>query len=204
MGIFSSLILSLLVAGPVSPGIFGRVFQANKQSLLLVQTDEQGKKFSPGFVVGARGEFVFGTKGLAKTASLRVQTSSGAWLRANLIAQNSRLGLGLGRVHGDRPGRFVPLTVGKSDHLKPEQWLVVMAHDEHGQAEPFAGTLRARVVDPSKQLRLELDIPGQRGSPVLSTKGEWVGVVFRPGRRKTKAWPVETVISFLQGVSLDR
>ena len=205
MGTLSGLLFSVLIANPVSPGVFGQVFQNNKASVLLVKTGQEGKKFTTGFVVGARGEFVFGLpKGISSKSPVFVKTATGAWLRTRVISKNPELQVGLGRIQGNRVGQFTPLRIGQSHALKSEDWLVVLAHDDEGSSEPFAGTLRARVKSSERPMRLDLDIPGDRGSPVFSTRGDWVGVVHRPGRRKSKAWTVETIVQFLKGVSLDQ
>ena len=205
MGTLSCLILNLLLTSPVSPGVFGQVFQGNKASVLLVKTSDSNELFTTGFVVGARGEVLFGLAGRKKPTQISVKTSTGAWLKAQVLATNPKLGLGLARLQGSRPGRFAPLGIGASEVLRPENWLVVLAHDKEKQeSEPFAGTLRARVRKKGQALQLELDIPGDRGSPVLTTGGKWVGVVHRPGRRNSTAWTVETVVQFLRGVALDQ
>jgi hypothetical protein len=235
LGLSFILVLSVLPAIPptnpeeksVSPGRFGRVFESNRAAMLRVKTPERPEKFTSGFIIGGRGEFVLGvSKKQAKrveseserrgagdftspitrkepTSILSVRSSTGAWLLADVLAQNAALGLGLGRIRGFSPGRFVPLRIDGRSPPKIETWLLTMSHDEHGNPEPFAGTLRAYSKDKAGRLRLELDIPGEAGSPVLSLSGQLAGVVYRRGRRRTKAWPMKTVLAFLKGVQLE-
>jgi len=204
LGLSFTAVFSVLVTNPVSPGIFGHVFQAHRASLVQVETANSPMKFSSGFIIGGRGEFLFGLKAKPDLAPIRVRTSTGGWVYADLITHNEQLKLGLGRIRGFRPGRFVPLELGLQTQLKPENWLVTMSHDEEGQPEPFAGTFRGFSQDRKKNTYLKLDIPGKLGSPVLSLKGKLVGVIFQEGRRKTKAWPIKAVTTFLQGIQFGR
>ena len=134
---------------------------------------------------------------------LFVQTSTGAWLRARVLAYNAKLKLGLGRIQGTETGRFAPMRLEPSSKPREEQWLVVLKHDSEQKQAPFAGTLREKKTHQSNGLYYGLDIPGELGSPVLDTKRNVVGVVFRSGRRKSLAWPTETLLEYLKGVPID-
>ena len=72
MGTLSCLILNLLLANPVSPGVFGQVFQSNKASVLLVKTPGTKDLFTTGFIVGARGELVFGLPHAEETREIHL------------------------------------------------------------------------------------------------------------------------------------
>ena len=203
MALISTITIAVATLYSGSPGIYGQVFEHTKSSHVMVATSPEADKFTSGFIVGARNEFVFGSKNAQIDQQLFVHTSTGAWLPARVLAYSPTLKIGLGRIAGSKTGRFVPLQIGAAKVPRVEQWLVVIKHDSDSRQAPFAGTLREKKKHETNGLYLGLDIPGELGSPVLNTKNSVVGVVFRAGRRKSLAWPVKTLVQFLQGISIE-
>ena len=203
MALISTAIITAATLFSGNPGIYGQVFAHTKSSHVMVATSPHADKFTSGFIVGARNEFVFGSDNARVDQEMFVKTSTGAWLSARILAYSPTLKIGLGRIAGLERGRFTPLQLQTTTLPREEEWLVVLKHDKGAQQAPFAGTLREKNKHDVNGLYYGLDIPGELGSPVLDTKKAVVGVVFRSGRRKSLAWPVKTLVQFLKGISIE-
>ncbi len=159
------------------------------------------RSYASGFVVGARNEIVFGAKE-SPTPELEVITVDGARHTADLLGYDRELAIGVARV---RDGHLVPLRVSARPGLVRGDWVIAMTHDERGRAQPFAGVVESdleQAAHPKGALVARVDVPGRPGSPVLSTRGELVGLALDPGRRRTRVVAIETVVPFLRMVVL--
>jgi S1-C subfamily serine protease len=184
----------------VSPAEFGRVFRENRQALVQVK-GATWKAYATGFVIGAKNEIVFGAAE-APTPVLEVLLVDGTKMAADLLGYDRDLGIGVARA---RDARLVPLRVSAKPGLARGDWVIAMTHDDRGRAQPFAGTVEGdltKVSKPKDALVARVDVPGRPGSPVLSTRGELIGVALDPGKRRTRVMAIETVVPFLRMVVL--
>jgi S1-C subfamily serine protease len=184
----------------VSPADFGRVFRENRQGLVQVK-GSTWKGFASGFVVGAKNEIVFGATE-SPTPVLEVLTIDGKIHSADLLGFDRDLGLAVARV---RDAHLVPLKVAHTPGLARRDWVICMTHDDRGRAQPFAGVVEGeltRAKKPKNALVARVDVPARPGSPVLSTRGELIGVALDHGKRRTRAVAIETVVPFLRMVVL--
>lgn len=192
-------------AAPVSPSVFGRVFQAHRQALVRV---ESAHGLATGFVVGARGEILLGSRQRpADGAALKVTTVDGAVYEAFVVAHEPALRLTLAQIAVLPALPLQAVQIGAQTRLRRNQWVVVMSHSEAGAAEPFAGTVDAAAATNAAKARgharfkiAKVAAPGRLGSPVLDTSGRLAGVVVRPGKRRTEVVAVSDVLAFLKAV----
>jgi S1-C subfamily serine protease len=184
----------------VSPAEFGRVFRENRQALVQVK-GATWKAYATGFVVGARNEIVFGATE-APTPELEVILVDGTKTAADLLGYDRDLSIAVARA---RDARLIPLRVAAKPGLARGDWVIAMTHDDRGRAQPFAGVVEGdltRATRPRNALIARVDVPGRPGSPVLSTRGELIGVALDPGKRRTRVMAIETVVPFLRMVVL--
>lgn len=160
-----------------------------------------------GFVIGAEGEVVFGAA-QRPAPDLIVRAIDGAEYGCALLAYDRDLSLAVGRITRTSQGnpRLAPLKVASSPGLLERRWVVVMKHDSQGRAEPFAGTVEANRDAPEKT-RATIPLawvaaPASAGSPVLSTRGELVGVAIEEGKRSARVAAIESLGPFLQAAVL--
>lgn len=185
----------------VSPADFGRVFQANRHALVRVK-GRTWSSWATGFVVGARGEILFSALD-GPTPELAVTTPEGRRLSAVLLGYDRNLGLGVARIQ-DGP-RIVPLDVAKESPAQGE-WVIALTYDAHGRPEPFAGVVAGAFVKatrkPAGAMVARVEVPGQPGSPVLSTRGALIGVAIDRGKRRTRVLSIDSLVPFLKAVVL--
>ncbi len=159
------------------------------------------KAYATGFVVGARNEIVFGATE-SPTPELEVITLDGSRHAADLLGYDRDLAIAVARV---RDARLVPLRVASSPGLAHGDWVIAMTHDDRGRAQPLAGVVEGsleRVSKPKDALVARVDVPGRPGSPVLSTRGDLIGMALDTGKRRTRVVAIETVVPFLRMVVL--
>lgn len=185
----------------VSPAEFGRVFRANRHALVRVK-GRTWSRWSTGFVVGARGEILFSALD-GPTPELAVRTPDGTELSAVLLGYDRDLALGVARIRGGP--RIAPLDVADRPVSRGE-WVIAMTHDAKGLPEPFAGVVSGSFSSskarPKGVLVAGVDVPGQPGAPVLSTRGMLVGVAIDRGKRRTRMISVDSLVPFLKAVVL--
>lgn len=235
----------------VSPSDFGRAFLASREALVRVQgrpdspapTRPSGtaatlakrrELWATGFIVGARGEVVFGAPETPPRALL-IRTADGIDHEGVLLGYAGELRIAVAQMaDGDRRP-IVPLRVARRPGLRDKAWVVVIKHDEQGRPQPFAGQVEgdpelSRGSDsgqsgPGRSAGARADAapprvaggdapgpfsfaavfaPAAPGSPVLSPAGELVGVALLEGNRRTRAVTIETLIPFLKDVVLGR
>jgi S1-C subfamily serine protease len=213
----------------VAPSSFGRVFEENRAALVQVQGTPQ--KWSTGFVIGARGEVVFGAQ-TSPPENLTVRTDDGQDHPGTLLGYDKTLGLAVLRIEGmrckrsaqraepaelgartcsERNPEYSPLRVAKKPGLVEKRWVVTMKHDAKGRAAPFAGVVEADAtieLDQNKAVKgfaiAPVLAPAAPGSPVLSATGELVGVALEEGARATKVVAIDSLVPFLKAVVLGR
>jgi S1-C subfamily serine protease len=197
----------------VAPTVFGRVFEENRASLVRVTTageagSANAKAWWTGFVIGARGEVVFGAPG-SPSVSLVVRTHDGVDHQGELLGFDPDLKLAVARIAADGgANRIAPVRVASVLGLIERRWVVVLKYDAQGRAEPFAGLVEADAqIDRTNRSKRDLLLapvaaPGAPGSPVLSSSGELVGIALLEGRRNTRAVAIETFVPFLRTVVL--
>ena len=190
-------------APAVSPAVFGKVFRARRGTLVRVFTG--ARRPATGFLIGAEGEVVFGARRPPAAGAIVIETADGQRLDARLLGHDRRLGLGLARMAPTSARPPPPLLAAADPRLWPDRWVVVLAHDASGSAQPFAGVIEAapatRYARKKRHRGLTvapLGAPGDVGSPVLSIRGELVGVVVDGGRRRCRVAPLDVVRPFLE------
>jgi S1-C subfamily serine protease len=200
-----SLLLATIVSSAtgeppkrVSPAEFGRVFRENRPSLVRVK-GSTWPDYATGFVVGVRGEVVFSAI-RSPTPELVVITTEGARLEADLLGYDRELAIGVLRAR--TPSSLVPLRVALKPGLARGDWVIALTHDERGLPEPFAGVVEGDLErsERPKGLVARADVPGVPGSPILSTRGELVGIAVDRGARRTRVLAIEAVVPFLEAV----
>lgn len=192
----------------VAPTALGRVFEANRSALVRVGAHDGGTP-ATGFLIGARGEVVFGaTK--APAPKLRVTLEDGSVLDAELLGFDRALALAIARVTPDpaAPRHFTPLRPATSRAMMRAEWVLVIKHDAHGRPEPFAGEVDAepaiepKRVTPVRPLVAPVLAPAAAGSPVFSADGQLIGVALEDGARRTKVAAIESLVPFFKAVVL--
>lgn len=178
------------LARPASPYRYRRVFERYRSSLLQVRDVSQPTRWRTGFLIGAQGEMVFGSRKRPE-AELKWRGPDGVERPARLLAYDPGLRLAVARGPL-RPG-VVPLRPSKKPQLRRERWVVTIRHNKEGTAVPHAGAVAGR----HRQGRL-VDVPGQIGAPVLDLEGGLLGVVRGGGRRRAVVVPVGRVVPFLK------
>lgn len=189
----------LQVAAPVSPAVFGQVFRAHRGALVQVRTASTTARFTTGFVIGARGEVLYGATKAPNGPVLELIGPQGQTWFADLLGYDRTLKIALAKVRGAPRGLFVPMQLAGRIDLRADLWVVVLGHDESGVAEPFAGVVE-RVSSKGGLRSMRLMASGQAGNPVMSTEGELVGVVYEGGRRRVSAWAIDGIVPFLKRV----
>ena len=184
--------------------MFGEVFRANRTSIVRVETGGKARRFSTGFVIGAKGEVVFGAR-RAPEGPVVVHTHDGRTHPARVLAHNRGLRLGLARMT-EFDGDYPPLRPGTTAELRAPGWVVSVAFLDKKSAEPYAGTVDSALTQrrKSRPSTMRLHAPGDLGSPVLGLDGALVGVIYERGRRRTRLVPVQALVSFLGTVPVER
>ncbi len=203
-GFAAALAMTAMAAPGVSPSVFGKVFRAQRPSLVRV-TSPFG--IATGFLIGARGEVVFGTRSApADGVGVTIMTEDGTSHEGFVVGYEPSLHLALAQMAAAPTDPLPPLRVGTDVGLERRRWVVVMTHSaKKGEPEPFAGTVeggaaatQSRKAELRRYSVARVDAPGNLGSPVLDTQGKLVGVVVVPGRRRTEVVAVSEVIKFLK------
>jgi S1-C subfamily serine protease len=183
------------------------VFEQNGAALVRVEHGKQKTRWSTGFVIGARGEVVFGIDKIPKP-DLLVELANGKTLTAELLGYDLGLSLAVARVK--EPHSWTPLKVTERGSLQRRSWVIAMTHDARGRAQPYAGVVEGERVRDAKRKTpvavwvVPVEAPGTLGSPVLSVDGELLGVVIEAGDRKTRVVPIEVIVPFVKAVVLGR
>jgi hypothetical protein len=123
-------------------------------------------------------------------------------VRSVVLSSRNRDYVAVARV---RDAHLVPLKVAHTPGLARRDWVICMTHDDRGRAQPFAGVVEGELTQskkPKNALVARVDVPARPGSPVLSTRGELIGVALDHGKRRTRAVAIETVVPFLRMVVL--
>jgi hypothetical protein len=161
------------------------------------RTDDN--KWFTGFVIGARGEIVFGVDG-APTADLTVITDDGRERPARLLGFDRGLSLAVAIVAGLSE---VPLRSARPVRLRPETWVVILGHDAKGRAEPHAGVVAMGPTRGKGGLVYAIaEVPGEPGCPVLTGSGDLAAIAIRRGKRRVRIVPLDHVAPFLERVVL--
>lgn len=193
-----------------APTALGRVFEANRSALVRVAAHD-GDAGATGFLIGARGEVVFGAS-KAPSTKLRVTLEDGARLDAELLGFDRALGLALARITPDpsTPRHFTPLRPAVKRPMTRTEWVLVIKHDARGRPEPFAGevdgepAIEPKRATPVRPLVAAVLAPAAAGSPVFSVEGELIGVALEDGARRTKVAAIESLVPFFRAVVLGR
>lgn len=193
----------------VSPWVFGKVFRSSRDAMVRVTWTKDQNVYATGFVVGAAGEVIFGTKN-APPEKVAVTTVEGVELAGQVLGFDESLGLAVLRIEGPEKAHPPAIPGGRVSAIAPEQWALVLSFDERKDPVPFAGVVlerpRKRSVGP-KSARQRHDVaaieaPGTVGSPVLSVKGRLVGVVIKSRGRTSDVVTVPSLMPFLKKVVL--
>ena len=179
----------------VSPYQFRRVFERHRSSLVQIRDADHPKAWRTGFLIGARGEFVFGSRKRPADA-LSWRGEDGVVRPARLLRYDPKLRLAVAR--GPIQPRAVPLMPGASSALRPERWVVTFRHGKKGKAVPNAGVVRKK----RKRWGPVVDVPAQLGAPVLDLEGKVVGVVRSGSRRSAVVVPFDRILPFLKAAVL--
>jgi S1-C subfamily serine protease len=189
----------------VSPEVFGDVFRQARPSLLRVDTGDKTHPYATGFLIGAKGELVFGARH-TPAAEFLVRAADGKDHAAKLLGFDEAVKLAVAQIVD--AGHTEPLVPAHRARLSANRWVVVVMHDDKGEPAPFAGLVdgppRIEHLPPTDAPRVvaAIDAPGSPGSPVLSIEGELVGIVIADGKRRTRAVAIESVVPFLRQVVL--
>lgn len=195
----------------VAPLSFGRVFEANRSSLLRVDSGREKPRWSTGFVIGAEGEIVFGIDKIPER-ELSIELDGGPPQKGELLGYDLGLSLAVGRfraIPADQKS-YVALRVARRPGLDVKSWVIALTHDARGRAQPYAGIVDGALERDAKRktpiavLVAPVSVPGTLGSPILSVGGELVGVVISGGDRKTRVVPIDIVAPFVKAVVLGR
>ena len=194
----------------VGPQSFGRVFEANRSSLVRVESGREKPRWSTGFVIGAEGEIVFGIDKIPKQ-ELSIEIDGAKAQKGELLGYDLGLSLAIGRMSAPSEKKsFAALRVASKPGLDARTWVIALTHDARGRPQPYAG-----IVDGSLERDVHrktpigvfvapVSVPGTLGSPILSVAGELVGVVIESGDRKTRVVPIDIVAPFVKAVVLGR
>ncbi len=195
---------------PVSPTVFGEVYRANKSALLVARPNGSESPATTGFLLGAEGELLIGAKA-RPAAEFAVVVDGELSLSARLLDHDEDLGLAVAKLVGidARSLPRLPLRAAKKQGLSLQTWAVVMTHSASGASEPFAGivesepAIRGRRAWRKRSLLIsQVAAPGRPGSPVLSSKGELVGVVVGAGSRRVEVVALPSLLPFLRAAVL--
>lgn len=182
------------------------MFETNRSSLVRVESGKEKPRWSTGFVIGARGEIVFGIDKIPKQ-ELTIEVD-GASKKGELLGYDLGLSLAVGRISGVDSSSA--LHVAAKPGLDERTWVIALTHDVHGRAQPYAGVVDGALERDKKRktpvevLVAPVSVPGTLGSPILSVGGELVGVVIEGGDRKTRVVPFDIVAPFVKAVVLGR
>jgi S1-C subfamily serine protease len=175
--------------------------------MLRVDTGDKAHPYATGFLIGAKGELVFGARH-APAPEIKVHTSDGKERVAKILGFDEAVKLAVAQLVDPGPADGSPLVATHRPGLSANHWVVVVMHDDKGEPAPFAGVIdgpaRIEHLPPTDAPRVvaSIDAPGSPGSPVLSLSGELVGIVIADGKRRTRAVAIESVVPFLRAVVL--
>ena len=186
-----ALPMRALAGPPVSPYQFRRVAERHRSSLVQVRDVSTPTRWRTGFLIGARGEIVFGSRKRPQE-KLRWRTKDNKEHAARLLAYDPKLRLAVAR--GPIQARVVPLMPAEDPRMRPKRWVVTFRHGRKGRAVPHAGTVSKK----RKRWGRVVEVPGQLGAPVLDLKGGLLGVVRTGGRRKAVVLPMDRILPFLK------
>lgn len=164
---------------------------------MKARTDDS--RWSTGFVIGARGEIVFGVD-RAPTATLEIETADGRRITGKLLGFDRTLSLAVGIADGLKT---VPMRAKKGVRLRPETWVVILGHDKKGRPEPHAGVVAtAPTRRKGGHVVAVAEVPGAPGCPVLTADGDLAAIAIARGKRRTRVVPLDYVAPFLERVVL--
>jgi S1-C subfamily serine protease len=193
----------------VSPEVFGDVFRATRSALVRISTGDPVHPYGTGFLIGARGEVVFGAKKAPAVGSwIEVATADGRSRSATVLGFDEAVKLAVARIAGDdgSPMATEPLRVARTPGLADSVWVVVLVYEDKGFPAPYAGLVdgppEVKKLKGQPRLLARVDAPGAIGSPVLSIDGTLIGVVVDEGKRRSRAIAIESLTPFLKAVVL--
>ena len=175
----------------VSPYQFRRVFERHRSSLVQVRDVSRPTGWRTGFLVGARGEMVFGSRRRPQKV-LKWRGDDGVVRSAKLLSYDKRLRLAVAR--GPILPRVVPLLPADDPKLRTERWVVTLRYGKKGKAIPHAGVVSKR----KKSGGRIVEVHGQLGAPVLDVQGGLLGVVRGGNRRHAVVLPMKRILPFLK------
>ncbi|MBI2374464.1 MAG: trypsin-like peptidase domain-containing protein [Deltaproteobacteria bacterium] len=191
---------------PVSPTVFGEVYRTNKGSLLIAKPAGPDGIATTGFLLGAEGEILIGAD-RPPLGEFGVVLDEELTFTAKLLRHDAELGLAVAKLVGVEARSLprLPLRAAKKRGLGSQTWTVVITHGANGSSEPFAGIVEAPPAIRGRKawkkkgaLIANVAAPGRVGSPVLSARGELVGVVVGPGKRRVEVVSLKSLLPFLR------
>lgn len=107
-----------------------------------------------------------------------------------------RWGLAVARLE---TRQTVPLPIARRPRLRTEDWALLLAVDDGGRPEPFAGVFTSGLGQ-TRRPWAKLMATSRPGSAVLDTEGRLIGVALDRGKRFTRVVSIRRVAAWLKNL----